>query len=170
MSFSKWFKRAAPAVALAAASSASAGQTVATNSWEFAAPEGWTVNLTTKPVQATGPNGELLQFSSYSIPASSQGAEAQAVRAKVEANAVSAMQRAAAEAPLKIVGPLASSTLSNGVPLHEIVSQSEDGNVLLAQFALLGPHAAVLITLDAQAGAQVLPRVRAAIAAITWAP
>ncbi|XZG71609.1 hypothetical protein ACTSKR_07050 [Chitinibacteraceae bacterium HSL-7] len=170
MSFSKWFKRAVPTVAVAAASTASAGQTVATASWEFVAPEGWVVNLTTKPVQATGPNGELLQFSSYGIPASSQGAEAQGIRAKVEANALTAMQRAAAEAPLKITSALSSSSTSNGVPLHEIVSQSEDGKALFAQFAMLGPHAAVLITLDAQGGKQILPAIRAAIAAIKWAP
>lgn len=170
MCFGKWFKRAAPAVAVAAVSSASAGQSVATNSWEFVAPEGWVVNHTTKPVQATGPNGELLQFSSYGIPASSQGTEAQGIRAKVEANAVSAMERAAAEAPLKITTPLSSGELPNGVTFHEVVSQSEDGKALFAQFAMLGPHAAVLVTLDAQQGSNVLPVVKAAIAAIKWAP
>lgn len=161
--------RAIPITLMAAAAVANAGQLIATNSWEFTAPTGWVVDLTTMPVQAKGPAGELLQFSSYSIQPETQGAEAKTIRAEVEGNVVLAMQSAGEESPLNIIQPLKSTVLSNGVLFQEIASQSSNGKFLLTQFSMLGPHAAVLVTLDTDSSSSSsIEAVRSALLETKW--
>jgi hypothetical protein len=169
MNLRKLLKQAMALTLLTAAAVANAGQIITTNSLEFIAPTGWVVDLSTKPVQVKGPAGELLQFSSYNIPSENQGAEANTIRAEVEANAVLAMESIAAEPPLSIMQPLKSTVLSNGVLFQEIASQSSDGKLLLTQFSMFGPHAAVLVTLDTGiSSASSIEAVRSALLATKW--
>jgi len=159
------------ALVLAIVGTAVAGPTIETDSFLLTLPDQWVPDLTTRPVSAKGPRGEVLRVSSTVIQGSGSADEAMRLRRDLEAAVVRAVQRTASDPSLVTVKPLATTTLSSGVTLHEAVSRTRDGKALVAQFALMGPPSVVLVTLDTPAApaSASIEAIRAAVAAIRWA-
>jgi hypothetical protein len=157
-------------LACALVGTAVAGQTIETDSFSLTLPDHWIPDLTTKPVSAKGPRGELLHVSSTVIQGSGPANETERLRRELEAAVVRAMQRTASDPSMITVKPLAATTLPSGATLHEAVSRTRDGKSLVAQFALMGPPSVVLVTLDTPAASATasIAAIRAAVSAIRW--
>jgi len=158
------------AALLAAASRVAAGPTIETDSFSLTLPDRWVADLTTKPVSAKGPRGEVLHVASTVIRGSGSADESARLRRDLEAAVLRSVQRTASDPALVTVKPLAMTTLPSGVTLHEAVSRTRDGKALLAQFAVMGPPSVVLVTLDAPAasGTSSIDAIRAAVTAVRW--
>ena len=158
------------ALAFALVGTAVAGQTIETDSFALTLPDQWIPDLTTKPVSAKGPRGEVLHVSSTVIHGSASADEAARLRRDLEAAVLRAIQRTASDPSMVAVKPLATTTLPSAATLHEAVSRTRDGKSLVAQFALMGPPSVVLVTLDtpAASASASIEAIRAAVSAIRW--
>ena len=150
-------------------SPASAGATIATDSWEYEAPAGWTINREVRPAKSEGPSGELVLFSTQRIPLLSDGPGSEEARSKIAKIAIDVIQGAAADAGLKVKAPLQATRLAPELVINEIWSESTDGQSVLVQFAIIGPRAVVLITYEGRAPGTSANDVRQAILKIKWA-
>ena len=148
---------------------ASAGETIATDYWEYEAPANWSMDRTSSPPRSIGPRHELVQLSSQSIPSIHEGENAVAVREKIETAARELIVQAATESDLRNTKPLTKTVLAPELKVYEIVSESLNGRELLAQFFLVGPHAIVLITFEASPTDGSLDDIRRSILRMKWA-
>ena len=103
-----------------------AGETIATDAWECEAPAGWTMNRDTFPPQSIGPHNELVQFSSSSLPALSEGAVAASIRAERESVTRNLIQQAASAPDLRITKSLQETNLAPELKVLEIDAESKD--------------------------------------------
>jgi hypothetical protein len=150
-------------------STATAGQTIATGAWEYEAPAGWSIDRNSEPAQSVGPLKELVQFSTYHLPSVSEGGKALAIRTEVESNGLKAIEESSTQDGFKVTLPLKTFKPAPELTVHELVSVSKNGESVLAQFLIVGPHAVVLITYQARAPASSLKDVRQAVHKMKWA-
>ena len=146
-----------------------AGETIATDAWEYEAPAGWTMNRDTFPPQSIGPHNELMQFSSSSLPALSEGAVAASIRAERESVTRNLIQQTASAPDLRITKSLQETNLAPELKVLEIDAESKDRKDVFDEFVLIGPHAIILVTYEAPSPSTSLEIIRRALFHIKWA-
>lgn len=156
------------AIALLACTLALAGETIASDTWEYEAPPGWSMDLTARPPKSVGPNGELVQFSSAKMPRASEGSEARASRLKVEELSLKVITDGAKASDLEVTQPLKKTDLSPEITMYEIATRDRKDQSVMFQFVLIGPQAAVLVTYEAAAPGASVDLIRKALKAIKW--
>jgi hypothetical protein len=86
-----------------------------------------------------------------------------------ESNGLKVLEESSTQDGFKVTVPLKTYKPAPELTVHEIVSVSTNGESVLAQFLIFGPHAVVLITYQARAPASSLKDVRQAVHKMKWA-
>lgn len=154
---------------LVMATGARAAETIETSSFALTLPDRWTPDLTTRPVSARGPAGELLQVSSSTLSGEA-GEEAAGIMRQVEDAATRSMRKVEADPTLTTVTPLRKRPLPSGGTMHEMLSRTRDGQSLFAQFCATGPRTVVLVTVQLPAAAgRSVDAIRQSVLRLRWA-
>ncbi len=145
---------------------------IETNSFSYTLPSSWKANLKSKPLSASGPNGELLQLSVSSVTKAGNPKEAGELLREIEGNAATSMTQTAADPQLVTTMPLKRSKLKSGFTLQEMASKTKDGQVVFAQFAITGPRSVLFATLECPAskGMAAISAIRESLTQIQWRP
>jgi hypothetical protein len=146
-----------------------AGETIATANWEYEAPQGWSIDVSAQPPKSVGPRNELVQFSSATLPALSEGGDARKTRAKVERLSLETINKGAISNGMKVTRPLSRTELTPQLVMYEVESRNSREKSILVSFVLLGPRAIVLVTYEAATPGLSLNEVRDALRRIKWA-
>lgn len=125
----------------------SASNIIETQTFVLTLPAGWNRNLSTRPVSAVGPGGELLQISSSRLRGSGSETEAALIRTQMEEIGVKTLKLAESEPTFIVEKALARTQLTNGAVLNEVLYFAKDSGWYIAQFSMLGPRTSVLVSL-----------------------
>jgi hypothetical protein len=134
--------------AIALASDVHAGPSIESDSFRLVLPDGWATDPQARPPAIKGPKGEIFQLSSTTAPATRSTEEAQPLIREAERRAVAIITKIAQNPSFVTVQPLSSQRLVDGSVLHQIVSATNDGKRLLAQYVVAGPRTVLFATLD----------------------
>jgi hypothetical protein len=143
-------------------------ETIETDSLSISLPKNWKPHISSNPVSATGPNGELLQFSFKVVTGIRSAAEALFVLEEVERNAATAMLHGAADPDLETILPLSKRQLENGTVIQELISNTKDGKHTLAQFSVRGSRSLIFATYEASVNDKELRQIRNILENIKW--
>ena len=142
-----------------------------TQTFVLTLPKGWVRNLDTSPVSARGPQGETLQISSSRIKGAGDPTELAQIRKEMEEIGLKTLRLAESEPGLTIEAAITRSEPSNGVVLNEVTYLAKDTGWRIAQFSVLGPRTAILVSVRIPKGNySSLGELRKSIRAIAWAP
>jgi hypothetical protein len=154
---------------LVMATGAHAGETIETSSFALTLPDRWTPDLTTQPISARGPAGELLQVSSSTLAGEGPAEETAGIMRQVEDAATRSMRKVEADPTLTTVTPISKRPLPGGGTMHEMLSRTRDGQSLFAQFCATGPRTVVLVTVQLPAAAgRSVDAIRQSVLRLRW--
>jgi hypothetical protein len=118
---------------------------IQTSSFKVELPAGWTVNLKTDPVSATGPDGQTLEVSSFAVSGSGSSSELEAVLASLAERLKSTMLRAASNEMFAPGARTSERNLPGGVKFIEAHAKALDSSMVFAQVGLVHARTAAYI-------------------------
>lgn len=110
-------------------------------------PEGWKISKHESLIKARGIHGELLLASVHAYTGDAPQSAIDALRDRWLYGFRNGMKHAANTEKVKEIKPLKEAQL-NGYPFLSVYSETADGKGFLGQYGIIGPRAALLITVE----------------------